>query len=64
MNEIDEYDSMYKLQPSADKLGRERDWQDAVNVRLSKLETQTRELELYAEEQRNLRNNKSSEKDD
>ena len=57
----DEQDSIRRLdpmRPSADKLGKERDFKDAVCIRLSTLETKVRELELIIEEAR--KSNQSS----
>ena len=52
MDEMSSQESIRKLNPSYDKLGKERDFRDAVIVRLNQLETRVRELELCFEDKR------------
>ena len=55
ITDSDEQDAIRRLdpmRPSADKLGKERDFKEAVCVRLNSLETKVRELELIIEEKR------------
>ena len=48
----DEQEALYNLNPCTDKLGKDRDFRDAVSVRLNALETKVRELELIIESKR------------
>ncbi len=50
MDDLDTDDAMYSLNPSTDKLGKDRVCKDATCGRLNALETRMREIELCIEE--------------
>ena len=51
MNERDLYESMYNLNPCTDKLGRDRDFNDAVIQCIRYLDNKVKELERKLNEE-------------